>query len=47
MKESSAMTEILKIKEELSEKAKKMTSKEFIKFINQEAQKIKNMAKTN
>lgn len=41
MKESAMMYEIRKIKEELSEQAKKMTKEEFLKFIKKEAAEAK------
>ena len=47
MQESSAMIEIRKIKEELSEKARGMSNQEFLNFIKNEAMCVKKSAKIN
>jgi hypothetical protein len=43
MRESIMMKEIRKAKDDLSEKAKKMSKEEFLKFIKEEAEIAKNM----
>jgi hypothetical protein len=47
MRESSAMTEIRRIKSELSEKARGMSKRDFLDFIKKEALNVKESIKVN
>ena len=47
MQESSVMTEIRKIKDELSEKAREMPKKDFLEFIKKEAFSVKKSVKVS
>ena len=47
MQESSVMTEIRKIKAELSNKARGMSRRDFLDFIKKEAKDVKETIKVN